>query len=221
MADEPYAKERRLRKYEAAPEPVATVPGEPPMDVFSPFGPLIARIRVPDALVGRLNQRIDALSPGEQAEERVLPEAVVTEGGEASLARVTATLVRRFVAQAEGEHVDRVDFESFWTVRQTANLPSPAHFHSSDVSGVLYLKLPDVDEGEERKTYISDRRAGYLNFLAGGKQRFARSLVSFKPRVGDFYVFPGWLLHVAEPFRGRGERRSLAFNAILPPPRPD
>jgi hypothetical protein len=28
-------------------------------------------------------------------------------------------------------------------------------------------------------------------------------------------VFPGWLLHGAEPFRGSGERRSLAFNAFV------
>jgi hypothetical protein len=53
------------------------------------------------------------------------------------------------------------------------------------------------------------------NFLIGGKQRFSKSLISFKPRVGDFYVFPGWLLHGAEPFRGSGERRSLAFNAFV------
>lgn len=219
--DGPDGKERRLRKYEASPEPVASAAGDPPLELFSPFGPLIARLRVPDALVERLNARIDALAPGERAEERVLTEALVTEGGEGSLVRVTANLVRRYAAQAEGDAVDRVEFESFWVVRQTAGAPSPVHFHSSDVSGVLYLRLPEVDPGEERKTYISDRRAGYINFLIGGKQRFAKSLVSFKPRVGDFYVFPGWLLHGAEPFRGRGERRSLAFNAILPPPSRD
>ena len=49
----------------------------------------------------------------------------------------------------------------------------------------------------------------------GGRQQFSRSIISFKPRVGDFYIFPGWLLHGAEPFRGKGERRSLAFNAFV------
>jgi hypothetical protein len=81
----------------------------------------------------------------------------------------------------------------------------------------MYLKVPDVDvdELQEKKTYISGRQAGYINFLIGGKQRFSKSLISFKPRVGDFYLFPGWLLHGAEPFRGSGERRSLAFNAFV------
>jgi hypothetical protein len=82
---------------------------------------------------------------------------------------------------------------------------------------VLYLKVPRIadPEREEEKTYISGRQAGFINFMTGGRQEFSRTLVSFRPVVGDFYVFPGWLLHGAEPFRGEGERRSLAFNAAV------
>ena len=80
---------------------------------------------------------------------------------------------------------------------------------------MLYLKVPQIEAQEEAKSYISGRQAGYINFLIGGKQRFSKSLISFKPQVGDFYLFPGWLLHGAEPFRGSGERRSMAFNASL------
>ena len=105
----------------------------------------------------------------------------------------------------------------FWIVSQRSGTPSPVHFHSCDISGVFYLKLPELaaEEEELQKTYISGRQAGFINFLIGGKQRFSKSLVSFRPNVGDFYVFPGWLLHGAEPFKGTGERRSLAFNAYV------
>jgi hypothetical protein len=74
-----------------------------------------------------------------------------------------------------------------------------------------FLKTPQLDREDEelQKTYISGRQAGYINFLIGGKQRFAKSLVSFRPRVGDFYVFPGWLLHGAEPV-SRNRRAALA-----------
>jgi hypothetical protein len=66
------------------------------------------------------------------------------------------------------------------------------HFHSCEISGVLYLKTPRLERGDEglQKTYISGRQAGYINFLIGGNQRFAKSLVSFRPRVSDFYVLP-------------------------------
>ena len=112
-------------------------------------------------------------------------------------------------------HADRVDFDVFWVVSQYAGTPSPVHFHSGDVAGVLYLKVPEIDETEEARSYIAGCQPGYINFLIGGKQRLSRSLISFKPKVGELYLFPGWLLHVAEPFRGSGDRRSMAFNAVV------
>jgi hypothetical protein len=129
----------------------------------------------------------------------------------------TERLIARYVRHMEGVAATGIRIDAFWIVSQYAGTPSPVHFHSGDVSGVMYLKVPEIDapEHEEMKTYISGRQAGYINFLIGGKQRFSKSLISFKPRVADFYVFPGWLLHGAEPFRGTGERRSLAFNAFV------
>ena len=140
---------------------------------------------------------------------------VSSGGGDASLTNHIAGMIGRYIAGMETTRVSRVDFENIWIVSQYAGTPSTVHFHTGDISGVLYLKVPQIDEGEEARTYISGRHAGYINFLIGGKQRFSKSLICFKPRAGDFYIFPGWLLHVAEPFRGSGERRSLAFNAFV------
>ena len=215
MGDDPYAKERRLKKYEAAAQVSATAAGDPLLEFYSPFGPMIARSRMSDSIVARVNRYADAQVRGERSMEFLLPEHLVAEGGEDSLAQRTAQLVRRYLAGVEGGEAERVSFESFWVVSQQAGTPSPVHFHSSDVSGVLYLKTPEVDAGEESKTYISNRQAGYLNFLIGGKQPLSKSLISFRPRVGDLYLFPGWLLHGAEPFAGSGERRSMSFNALV------
>ena len=38
------------------------------------------------------------------------------------------------------------------------------------------------------------------------------------PQVGDFYIFPASMLHQVHPFRtpdGKGERRSVSFNAVF------
>jgi len=43
------------------------------------------------------------------------------------------------------------------------------------------------------------------------------------PVPGDFYVFPAWQPHSVPPFRGEGERWSIAFNVVAvpqPPQRP-
>lgn len=208
-------KTRLLRKYEAGAHVCATEGDDPPMDFYSPFGPMIAKVKLPAAVLERVNAYADPLLSGNRGQELHLPRDVSFAGGEQSLAHHTAHLIKRYLAGADGTQVEGVDFELFWIVSQYASTPSPVHFHTGDISGVLYLKVPEIEAGQESKTYISGRQAGYINFLIGGKQRFSRSLISFKPEVGDFYIFPGWLLHGAEPFRGKGERRSLAFNAFV------
>lgn len=210
-------KTRSLKKYEA--EAVARLAddGAPPLELFSPFGPMIAKAEVLPELVARINGFADRHVREPEGSEFLLPPELVGDGGEASLGRQTERLIERYVRRMEGVAAARIRLDAFWVVSQYAGTPSPVHFHSGDISGVMYLKVPDIrgHENEEQKTYISGRQAGYINFLIGGKQRFSRSLISFKPRVADFYVFPGWLLHGAEPFRGAGERRSLAFNAYV------
>lgn len=208
-------KERLLKKYEAPQLAVASDTRDPAMDFFSPFGPMIAKTRLPGAAIERINRYADSMvSPG-KGMEFLLPAGLIAEGGADSLGAWTERFIRRYLEGMENTVPSRVDFEVFWIISQYAGTPSPVHFHSADISGVLYLKVPDIEAAEEAKTYISGRHAGYINFMIGGKQRFSKSIISFKPRVGDFYVFPGWLLHGAEPFRGQGERRSMSFNAVV------
>jgi hypothetical protein len=211
------AKTRALKKYEAATVAYASELGDPRLELFSPFGPMIAKAEAPQSLIDRINRHADRMVRDDIGSEFLLPDDLVRAEGEHSLMRHTENLIRRYLTSVDGAAPGRITIDIFWIVSQFAGTPSPVHFHSGDISGVLYLKTPQLhrEEEEERKTYISGRQAGYINFLIGGKQRYAKSLVSFKPRVGDFYIFPGWLLHGAEPFRGTGERRSLAFNAYV------
>ncbi len=214
---------RRLIRYEAAPtvcKQERTREGEA-LDFYSPFGPMIARTRAPAVLLERINHYTDqtlAGRSGARLDHFSLPESFVLEGGDDSLASYTARLISQYLHFADDRDVSKVRFENFWMVRHFEGSFSPAHFHSGEMSGVLYLKLPESmvsDREEDRGSYISARRAGYITFLIGGKQQYSKSLISFKPEVGDFYVFPGWLLHAVEPFSGEGERRSMAFNAFV------
>jgi hypothetical protein len=211
------AKTKALKKYEAAPVARATDEGDPRLDLFFPFGPMIAHAEMQQPLVDRINRYADGIIRDGVSMEFPLPAEVVNDGGEQSLIHQTENLIRRYLPLVDEGTASPIRINIFWIVSQYAGTPSPVHFHSCDISGIFYLKVPQLDREDEeaQKTYISGRQAGYINFLIGGKQRFSKSLVSFKPRVGDFYIFPGWLLHGAEPFRGTGERRSLAFNAFV------
>ncbi|MAZ86622.1 MAG: hypothetical protein CL693_03180 [Cellvibrionaceae bacterium] len=209
---------RSLKKYEAEPIAVKTADGSSgAMELFSPFGPFIAKTTLPSDVISRINQFVDheLAQAGVRGAEFILPQALVEEGGEHSLMQHLANNIIAYHEACENSAVVSVTIEAVWIVNQPEGSPSPVHFHSSDVSGVLYLQTPAIDVREEQRNYISGRNAGYLNVLSGGKQPLNKSLISFKPVVGDLYVFPGWLLHGVEPFRGSGERRSLAFNAMV------
>ena len=222
---------RRIGRYEAAERACASeaLPDGRSMEFFSPFGPMIARLSAPASLVDKINgyceRRIaahegagGARAPEQRLEHFSLEEGFLFDGGEQSLARQTAEWIRRYLSLADDRQLEKVRFENFWVVRHFSQTFSPVHFHSGEISGVLYLQLPDSivnEREEERRSYLSARRAGYITFLIGGKQRMSKSLISFKPRVGELYIFPGWLLHAVEPFDGKGERRSMSFNAFL------
>jgi uncharacterized protein (TIGR02466 family) len=211
---------RRLKRYEAAPTVVAQSGG---LDFFSPFGPLIARSRLPAGLVHATNELLDAQIAAREAQgprvgELTLAPADAQAGGEQSLASEVARRISTYLGTADDRELTRVRYESFWMVRHFPGTFSPVHFHTGDVSGVMYLKVPAHianEEAERRQSYVNARRAGDITFLIGGKQALSRSLISFRPQVGDLYLFPSWLLHAVEPFEGEGERRSLSFNAFV------
>src|SRR5947209_9054406 len=158
-------KTRSLRKYEA--EAIAHIADgdSPHLDLFSPFGPLIAKAEMPRALVDKINGFADGHIRERESTEFLLPHELIGDGGEASLARQTERLIGRYVRAMEGAGAARIRIDRFWIVSQYAGTPSPVHFHSGDISGVMYLKVPDIDgeEREEQKTYISGRQAGYIN----------------------------------------------------------
>ena len=41
------------------------------------------------------------------------------------------------------------------------------------------------------------------------------SVFEIEPKVGDFYLFPNYLMHTAYPFKRDGERRSFSFNVDI------
>jgi hypothetical protein len=101
-----------------------------------------------------------------------------------------------------------------WCVSQWAGDFNPLHIHSGDLSGVLYLKVPE-GLAEEYKNEDHHPAVGDIQFIAGTPQAFNRNNMQVSPKVGDLYVFPAWLHHTAYPFRTKDqERRSISFNIV-------
>ena len=57
---------------------------------------------------------------------------------------------------------------------------------------------------------------GKLILIDGSKKLFSSPTYAITPQVGDFYLFPSYLMHTVYPFSGTDEeRRSVSFNAKL------
>ena len=100
-------------------------------------------------------------------------------------------------------------------MRQFENEYNPLHSHGGHISGVGYLKLPD----NYGKTVQSDKKNNYngnLQLVHGSKNFLSPISLNIEPKVGDFYLFPNYLMHSVYPFKHKNaERRSISFNAFI------
>jgi hypothetical protein len=122
------AKTRALKKYEAAPIAHATEQGDPCLELFCPFGPLIARAEVPQALVSRINRHADRLVPDDGGTEFLLSRDMVVEGDDHSLMRQTEDLIRRYLRLIDEPADSRINIDVFWIVSQRSGTPKPGAF---------------------------------------------------------------------------------------------
>ena len=100
-----------------------------------------------------------------------------------------------------------------WIVRQFQNEYNPIHFHGGHLSGAGYIKLPNTFGSSFQKG--KSNQHGNINFVHGTGQFMSKGSISYKPKIGDFYIFPNYLYHSVNPFFGKGERRSVSFNAKI------
>jgi len=83
-------------------------------------------------------------------------------------------------------------------------------------SGVYYVTLgePDPDAPPEAgKIEFLDPRMGATETGLNGPDAVPK--LRIEPEPGMMVIFPSWLYHYVNPFRGKGERISIAFNVTL------
>jgi uncharacterized protein (TIGR02466 family) len=79
------------------------------------------------------------------------------------------------------------------------------HNHPGSVwSGVFYVALGN------REAQPADN--GWIEFIDPRPGNVHSSKVKVAPKEGHVLLFPSWLFHYVNPFRGTGERISIAFN---------
>ena len=190
------------------------------------FGPPIGITNIPQLIIKNLNDFVDneidnnselakkldhshALV-GQVKQEFKIPKEIL----EPDLFAFLLNITKHFIKIGTKKNITKFEIINSWVVRQFENEYNPIHYHGGHISGAGYIMLPE-SFGDSFQTSKKGNVNGHINFSYGVKQFMNNGHKSYKPKVGDFYIFPNYLYHSVNPFYGTGERRSISFNARI------
>ena len=194
------------------------------LNIIKPFGPAIAKVKMPKKIINALNDHVDKIVNNEELskkfdngknlagnvkQELTLSKEISEESGWSSF---LANSTRAWIKFCLGKNIKEFHIYNSWIVRQFSNEYNPVHWHSGHISGAGFLKVPSTF-GE---TFQKDKKNynGKLVLIHGSRSFLCNSKYEILPEVGDFYIFPHYLMHTVYPFKDTNdERRSISFNA--------
>jgi len=212
--------------------------------IYKPFGPNIVKMQIPEIVMDALNHAFtnhvtaedrSMRLAGNQKREFELSAIGLGSGQNEFLQLLSAgsatiykeamqntwemseylTDNHRMLIEPQLELMDlNCTLHDAWGNISVAGDWNPIHKHSGHISGVGYIRLPD-DIEREWEMEDHDPSAGMISFVDGRGQSYCPNNARFKPKVGDIYFFPAWLLHEVNPFRSKGERWSFSFNTTI------
>jgi hypothetical protein len=198
------------------------------LNVIKPFGPSILLSKIPEKIVNDLNnyvdeiigdkKKLDELDYGNKLAGNVTQEFRLEKNFIKNIGWLDflGKCVYAWVEKELNIKISKFELLETWIVRQFENEYNPVHFHSGHVSGAGYLKVPNNLGKYIQNKKKNNFQGGDLNLIHGSKQFLSNSIFQIKPKVGDFYFFPNYLMHTVYPFNGtKEERRSISFNAKI------
>ena len=199
------------------------------IQILKPFGPSIVKLKIPDEIVNAMNDYTDKIIIDKQKSENLDHGAGLAGNVHQEFlldidfmkkidwANFLAKVCSKWIKHHNGRELKDFKIIKSWIVRQFKNEYNPAHHHTGHISGVGYLKVPD-NLGTTSQKNKNVNQNGKLELIDSSPKLMCRGNYIVKPEVGDFYLFPAYLLHTVYPFSGSDdERRSVSFNAALDP----
>ncbi|GGZ44952.1 putative 2OG-Fe(II) oxygenase [Asticcacaulis endophyticus] len=213
------------------------------MQVVAPFSPLIIKATAPVSVVVGLNARVDQILSG-QDERRSRDWSQHLAGNLTTEIRMTDIIrdlpdltdflydvARTYTYRCENALLNygnyseteelkdkklEIQIKEGWVNDMRAGDFNPVHYHQGCIySCVLFLKIPEDYEAEFQADKHRQNSVGCLQFIDSRTAVGTRNLFMVKPVVGEFYLWPSWMLHCVYPFRGVGIRRSMSINMAL------
>ena len=198
------------------------------LEVLRPFGPTIAKVKMPQDLIDKLNEytesvlsdqnKQDELNYGNKLAGNVKQEFIIEKDimEKIGWGKFLAEGVREWVFKTNNRKITQFNIINSWIVRQFKNEYNPTHWHGGHIAGAGFLKVPKDLGLHVQKKRNREYRGGNLQLIHGSRMFLNHSTLNIKPVVGDFYFFPNYLMHSVFPFKkSLEERRSISFNAKI------
>ena len=196
------------------------------IEITKPFGPTVVKFVMPQNIIESLNTYVDRIILDENRSKELdhgkhlagnvnqefrLESKFVESSG---LLNMLGSVTVKWLESTERKKITKFNIVSSWIVRQFENEFNPVHHHGGHISGVGYLKVPK-NFGNNYQKNKKENYNGKLSLIHGNTMFNCNSIYSITPKVGEFYLFPNYLLHTVYPFYGKEERRSISFNATV------
>ena len=192
------------------------------------LGPAVLRVKIPNKIIEKLNEYIDNTIKNKSKVEKLnYGEKLVGDVTQEFLLEIEfvkssgwldflANCSKIYTELNEGKKITKFNLLKTWVVRQFKNEYNPTHWHGGHISGAGFLKVPKILGDSVQKKKEINYRGGNLQLIHGSRMFTCPSTYNIIPEVGDFYLFPNYLMHTVFPFKGTDdERRSISFNATI------
>ena len=192
------------------------------------LGPAILKVKIPDEILNKLNDYIDKIINDDSKLKKLnYGEALVGDVTQEFLLEIEfvkssgwleflGNSSKIYTELNEGKKISKFNLLKTWVVRQFQNEYNPTHWHGGHISGAGFLKVPKSLGQSTQQKKSKKYRGGNLQLIHGARMFTCPSTFNITPEVGDFYLFPNYLMHTVFPFKGTDEeRRSISFNASI------
>jgi len=192
------------------------------MKTFRAFGPTLGKGKLSKKILKVINTHVDKTVISKKndyssklvsqiKDEVKLNDAFIKK----NLSKELIKNIKKYLEVSGVPNIKEVKIIKLWVVRQFKNEYNPIHYHSGQLSGVGYLKIP---KNMNQNKVVKNKKVktnGTIDFINGQKNFLSKSICNLNPKIGDLLIFPNYLMHAAYPFNVDGERRSFSFNAKI------
>jgi uncharacterized protein (TIGR02466 family) len=192
------------------------------MKTFRAFGPTLGKGKLSKKILKVINTHVDKTVISKKndyssklvsqiKDEVKLNDAFIKK----NLSKELIKNIKKYLEVSGVPNIKEVKIIKLWVVRQFKNEYNPIHYHSGQLSGVGYLKIP---KNMNQNKVVKNKKVktnGTIDFINGQKNFLSKSIYNLNPKIGDLLIFPNYLMHAAYPFNVDGERRSFSFNAKI------